>query len=69
MSLPSEVVRDEPKLESQSFGGHRVVDVKNGVLKLDSHTTLYVRASRKGFFIGCTFVTWEAWDELKKKVE
>ena len=45
----------------------RNVIVRDGRL-YEGDVPLRVRSNADGLFVGCTFVTWTAWEELEKRV-
>jgi hypothetical protein len=45
----------------------RRIDARNGLL-YEGETPLRFRKSESGFLVGCTFVTWEAFEEVKKRL-
>jgi hypothetical protein len=53
---------------SASFGARRLYCSSDRALCTDEGP-VSVTPSERGFQIGCTFVTWEAWNELKRRVE
>lgn len=46
--------------------GVRTVHVRDGRL-YEGDAPLRVRSNSDGLFVGCTFVTWEAFEEIKRR--